>query len=76
MRLFNSVKSVIMEMVVYGGRDTEKDLFGNTCPYNTRMSKNMAEMSCPQCGMPIEKANYIGSSIYFCRECQTISGGR
>ncbi len=76
MRLYSSVKSVVLEMVKYGGRDTEKDLFGNTCPYNTKMSKNTAGIPCSKCGTPIEKTNYMGGSIYFCRECQPSSKTR
>ncbi|MGB4717193.1 MAG: hypothetical protein WBH42_07390 [Bacillota bacterium] len=37
--LFDSVKSVLREMVDKGGRDTERDLFGNPGGYETVLSK-------------------------------------
>lgn len=58
------------EMVTSGGRDTEKDLFGITCGYPTKMSKNTVGQPCPVCGTTIEKANYMGGSVYYCQTCQ------
>ncbi|MCB9017531.1 MAG: endonuclease VIII [Prevotellaceae bacterium] len=69
-RLRESIVSVLTEMTENGGRDTEKDLFGNTCGYTTRLSKNTYGNPCPICGTKIEKEQYMGGSIYFCPECQ------
>jgi len=69
-KLFNSIKTVLMEMIEKGGRDTEKDLFGNNGRYITKMSKNAAGKPCPDCGTIIKKENYMGGSIYFCGKCQ------
>ncbi len=70
--LFQSIKTTLNEMTFKGGRDTEKDIFGNPGGYSTMMSKNTVGKPCPQCGSVIEKQAYMGGSIYFCPGCQTI----
>jgi len=70
--LFKSVKSTLKKMCDQGGRYTEKDLFGNFCGYKTILCKNTVGKPCPRCGSLIEKANYMGGSIYFCNSCQEI----
>ena len=71
-KLFNSLKNVITEMSEKGGRDTEKDLFGNYGEYLTKLSKNTAGKPCLNCGASIKKENYMGGSIYFCSNCQKL----
>jgi len=71
-KLFNAIKTVLMKMIEKGGRDTEKDLFGNNGSYITKMSKNTAGKPCPNCGAKIKKENYMGGSIYYCGNCQKI----
>lgn len=70
--LYHKVKTVITEITVRGGRDTEKDLFGIYGGYTTIMSKNSVGQPCKVCGGLIKKGNYMGGSIYFCENCQTI----
>lgn len=70
--LYKSIKETIEEMTLNGGRNTERDLFGKPCGYATRMSKQTLGLSCPNCGEPIEKANYMGGRIYFCPTCQQV----
>ncbi|MHB8131067.1 MAG: endonuclease VIII [Mobilitalea sp.] len=70
--LFSSIKQTLTEMINKGGRDTEKDLFGNFGGYTTRVSKNTVGKPCPVCGSIIEKEAYMGGSIYFCNGCQVI----
>ena len=70
--LYESIRSTMKEVFEEGGRDTEKDLFGNPGGYRTKMSKNTAGSSCPICGSLVEKASYMGGSIYFCSGCQKI----
>lgn len=70
--LFRSVKTVLSDMVQLGGRDTEKDLFGNNGRYKTRMSKNTAGFPCLACGGFIKKENYMGGSVYYCENCQVV----
>jgi len=68
--LFFALKSVLKEMADKGGRDTEKDLYGNSGGYITRMGKNKVGQPCSQCSSPILKENYMGGSVYFCSRCQ------
>jgi formamidopyrimidine-DNA glycosylase len=71
--LFNSIKTILFDMTELGGRDTEKDLFGQNGGYQTVMSKNNAGLPCPICGDLIKKESYLGGSIYYCSGCQKIS---
>ncbi len=68
--LFQAIKTTLLDMADQGGRDTERDLFGNAGEYCTRMSKNTAGQPCPTCGSPVQKQSYLGGSIYFCPGCQ------
>lgn len=68
--LYASVKKVLKEMCECGGRDTEKDLFGNKGGYITQLSKNSLYEPCMKCGNEIHKANYMGGTVYFCEHCQ------
>lgn len=70
--LYEAVKSTLSDMIDSGGRDTEKDLFGVSCGYQTKMSKNTVGKTCPACSTVIEKASYMGGSIYFCSKCQPL----
>ena len=68
--LFDSLKSTLAEMTDGGGRDTERDLFGNPGGYKTKLSKNNILSICPNCGGTVKKEAYMGGSIYFCEQCQ------
>lgn len=70
--LFRSVKVTLEEMTLLGGRDTEKDLFGQAGGYKTRLSRNTCGKPCGVCGSVIKKASYLGGSIYFCESCQPL----
>lgn len=70
--LFQSVKSVLQEMTTLGGRDTTRDLFGESGGYQTKLSQLTAGKACPICGGTIVKQSYLGGSIYFCDKCQKI----
>ncbi|CAK7079048.1 hypothetical protein [Tissierella sp.] len=69
-RLYHSIKSTLNEMVTKGGRDTEKDLFGCSGGYATKLSKNTVKEPCKICGKNIIKEAYLGGSIYYCEGCQ------
>ncbi len=71
-RLFHAVKHTLAEMTRLGGRDTERDLFGNPGGYKTKLSKNTVGGRCPECGSVIRKEAYMGGSIYFCPGCQPV----
>ena len=68
--LFTTLKRLLAEMTRLGGRDTEKDLFGNPGGYITVMSANNSSAPCPNCGTPITKEAYMGGSVYYCSQCQ------
>jgi len=69
--MFKAVKNVLAEMTEKGGRDTERDLFGNPGGYRTILSKLTVDKPCPACGTIIRKEAFMGGSIYFCAECQS-----
>lgn len=72
--MYTAVKSVIGEMILQGGRDTERDLFGCLGGYKTILSKNTVDKPCPVCGTIIKKEAYMGGSIYYCEGCQRKDG--
>ncbi len=68
--LFTSVKETLIEMAAQGGRNTEKDLFGNPGGYRTILSNKTKDDPCPRCGEGIVKKSYLGGSVYYCPSCQ------
>ena len=68
--LFNSLNETLFKMVAGGGRDTEKDLFGESGRYRTLMCKNNLDNPCPRCRGKITKEAYMGGSVYYCPNCQ------
>lgn len=69
-QLYQVLTDTLRKMIAAGGRNTEKDLFGNPGGYVSRLSKYTVGKACPYCGTTIQKANYLGGSIYFCPACQ------
>lgn len=70
-KLFDIIKKTLKQMSEQGGRDTEKDLFGNPGGYQTYLSKKTAWTPCTQCGYELHKDNYMGGTIYYCEKCQS-----
>jgi formamidopyrimidine-DNA glycosylase len=70
--LFDSVKSTLLAMMEQGGRDIEKDIYGNAGGYKTKLSRNNTLAICPNCGGAVSKAAYMGGSVYFCVRCQDL----
>ena len=70
--LFAAVRTVLAEMAAQGGRETERDLFGNPGGYRGTLSKNTLGSGCPRCGGPIVKEIYLGGAVYFCPACQPL----
>jgi formamidopyrimidine-DNA glycosylase len=71
-KLFLNIKNILKKMSENGGRDTEKDLFGNYGSYKTLLSAKTYKNPCPVCGNPITKQAYLGGNIYFCPVCQPL----
>lgn len=69
-KLHRAVRRVLAEMVAGGGRNTEKSLFGEPGGYVTKLSRYTFGKPCPNCASIIQKANYMGGSVYFCSVCQ------
>ncbi|MBD5396148.1 MAG: endonuclease VIII [Lachnospiraceae bacterium] len=69
-RTYEAILHVLKQMTDLGGRDTEKDLFGQPGRYLTKLSKKTAGKPCPYCGNLIQKANYLGGTVYYCPSCQ------
>ena len=70
--LFDSMKSTLSAMTEAGGRDTERDLFGNPGNYRTKLCRNTAGL-CPVCGDVVKKEAYLGGSVYYCERCQPLN---
>lgn len=70
--LLSNLKAVLADMAERGGRDTEKDLFGNFGKYKTLLSRNTFKDPCPLCGDKIVKDAYMGGAIYYCPTCQKL----
>lgn len=68
--MYDAIKSTLHEMALKGGRDTEKDLFGCSGGYTTKLSKKTVKEPCVVCGGNVIKKAYLGGSIYYCETCQ------
>ncbi len=71
-RLLEATVSTLREMTDLGGRDTEKDFYGNPGGYRTKLSKNTLAFPCPQCGGALVKEAYLGGAVYYCSRCQPL----
>jgi len=67
-QLFAAVKLTLADMTAQGGRNTEKDLFGQPGGYTTIMSRTAP--ACPACGGIITRKAYLGGHVYYCEFCQ------
>jgi formamidopyrimidine-DNA glycosylase len=72
--LFASIKHTLAEMTALGGRDTEKDLFGQPGGYPTILSSKTLDRPCPRCGGEIVRQAFMGGNVYFCPNCQPVRG--
>jgi len=68
--LYISIKETLADMVAAGGRDTEKDLFGESGKYQTVLSAKTWKAPCFQCSGPIERKAFLGGNVYYCSRCQ------
>ena len=69
-RMYAAIKKVLPAVISAGGRDTEKDIFGNFGGYATKAGKNTLGKPCERCGEIIVKESYMGGVIYYCPKCQ------
>ncbi len=68
--LYETTRTELQKMSDLGGRDGEKDLFGNWGGYKRRLHSKVVDEPCPVCETPIVKEQFGGGSIYFCPSCQ------
>lgn len=71
-RLFDVLKSELVKMRMLGGRSNEVDLYGNKGMYQVMLTSKAVGHPCPVCGEDIEKAQYLGGTVYFCPRCQPL----
>lgn len=71
--LYETTCNELQKMVDLGGRNSEKDIFGNFGKYQTIMHSKSVNTPCPVCEALIEKQQYLGGAIYFCPSCQIIN---
>jgi len=69
--LYDAIFETLEQAVELGGRDTERDLYGNCGGYVSILSSKAKGQPCSECGTAIEKIQYLGGSCYLCPSCQT-----
>ncbi|BBF44047.1 formamidopyrimidine-DNA glycosylase [Lachnospiraceae bacterium KM106-2] len=68
--MYEAIRSILEAMCKAGGRNTERDFYSSPCGYITQLSKNSLHEPCMKCGYEIQKAAYMGGTVYFCEHCQ------
>jgi formamidopyrimidine-DNA glycosylase len=68
--LRKAIISKVREIAAAGGRNDEKDLFGEPGGYARIMDKAATKRPCPRCGGKVSEAQYLGGAIYWCPACQ------
>ena len=71
-RLFRSLKDTLAAMAELGGRDVERDLYGNPGGYRCLLSAKTWKDGCPVCGCEIARKPYLGGNVYYCPSCQPL----
>jgi hypothetical protein len=61
--LFMALQDTLSKMMELGGRDTEKDIYGNPGGYTTIFSKNSISSPYKRCGSQIIKEAYLGGRV-------------
>lgn len=71
-QVYEALTDTLQKMTASGGRNTEKDLFGRPGGYPVLLSRHTVGKGCPFCGTTIQKASYLGGTVYFCPGCQEL----
>jgi len=69
-RIYEAIKRVLPAVIGAGGKDTDKDLYGQFGGYETRVSKKTLGTPCERCGGLIVKEAFLGGAVYYCPQCQ------
>lgn len=70
--LYTSIKKTLKMMADDGGRDTEKNIYGNSGGYLTILSNKTAGQPCKICDEIILKETMMGGTVYICPGCQKL----
>lgn len=70
--LFAALKSTLKDMTDKGGRNIEKDLYGNPGGYQSILSSKTLSQPCPICYGGITRKAYMGGNVYYCPTCQPV----
>jgi formamidopyrimidine-DNA glycosylase len=70
-RLHEKLTGTLREAVRLGGRDTERDLYGQPGRYAVSVDKRAAAKPCRRCGGEIAAIKLLGGTSYYCKGCQT-----
>lgn len=70
--LYASIKKTLCAMTEQGGRNTEKDLFGNKGGYQCILCNQTKDLPCPRCGGALTKKAFLGGNVYFCPVDQSL----
>ena len=68
--LYDQIVATVVEATTAGGRNDERDFFGNPGGYERIMHAKSAGQPCPRCGTTIVKMQYLGGACYLCPSCQ------
>lgn len=71
-RLYQACVTVLREMRGLGGRNVEKDLFGQAGGYAVKLCAKTLNAPCPRCMGALTRQAYMGGNVYFCPHCQPI----
>lgn len=66
--LYDAVRFKIDEMITFGGRDLQTNMFGEKGGYEVLM-KNEREL-CPICHTILQKEAFLGGKVIYCPNCQ------
>lgn len=69
-RIFTAIKAVPSAIITAGGKDIDKDIYGNLGGYPSKVSRNTVGKPCSRCGTTIIKEAYLGGSVFYCPTCQ------
>jgi len=65
-RIFKAIKTVPPLIIAVGGKDIDKDIYGNIGGFSSKVSRNIAGKPCARCGAKIVKEAYLGGSVFYC----------
>jgi formamidopyrimidine-DNA glycosylase len=68
--LYAETVATVRDVIEAGGRNDERDLFGNAGGYVRLMDAKAVGRPCSNCGTPIQKLQYLGGACYVCPTCQ------